>query len=119
MRWFARDFKLEFPKRLKVAVVGARARAKLRQWRDLVRSMREWVAEGARRGSVAIPDRIGLAGSMPARPRRPEDSARSHEQARLNKSTIEDGRGDWIRTSDLLLPKQTRYQAALRPDDMG
>ena len=25
------------------------------------------------------------------------------------------GRGDWIRTSDLLLPKQTRYQAALRP----
>ena len=26
------------------------------------------------------------------------------------------GRGDWIRTSDLLLPKQVRYQAALRPD---
>ena len=25
------------------------------------------------------------------------------------------GRGDWIRTSDLLLPKQVRYQAALRP----
>ena len=25
------------------------------------------------------------------------------------------GRGDWIRTSDLLLPKQLRYRAALRP----
>ena len=28
-----------------------------------------------------------------------------------------DGRGDWIRTSDLLNPIQVRYQAALRPDD--
>ncbi len=26
------------------------------------------------------------------------------------------GRGDWIRTSDLLNPIQTRYQAALRPE---
>ena len=26
------------------------------------------------------------------------------------------GRGDWVRTSDLLLPKQARYQAAPRPD---
>ena len=26
------------------------------------------------------------------------------------------GRGDWIRTSDLLLPKQARYQTALHPD---
>ena len=26
------------------------------------------------------------------------------------------GRGERIRTSDLLLPKQSRYQAALRPD---
>jgi hypothetical protein len=26
------------------------------------------------------------------------------------------GRGDWIRTSDPLLPKQMRYQAAPRPD---
>ena len=26
------------------------------------------------------------------------------------------GRGDWIRTSDLLNPIQVRYQAALRPD---
>ena len=31
-------------------------------------------------------------------------------------SRKEDGRDDWIRTSDLLLPKQTRYQAAPRPD---
>ena len=26
------------------------------------------------------------------------------------------GRGERIRTSDILLPKQARYQAALRPD---
>ena len=26
------------------------------------------------------------------------------------------GRGDWIRTSDLLNPIQVRYEAALRPD---
>ena len=26
------------------------------------------------------------------------------------------GRGDWIRTSDLLLPKQARYQAAPLPE---
>ena len=29
------------------------------------------------------------------------------------------GRGDWIRTSDPLLPKQMRYQAALLPDRPG
>jgi hypothetical protein len=28
-----------------------------------------------------------------------------------------DGRGDWIRTSDLLNPIQVRYQTALRPGD--
>ena len=28
------------------------------------------------------------------------------------------GRGDWIRTSDLLNPIQVRYQAALRPATM-
>ncbi len=27
-----------------------------------------------------------------------------------------DGRGDWIRTSDLHTPSVMRYQAALRPD---
>ena len=27
------------------------------------------------------------------------------------------GRGERIRTSDILLPKQARYQAALRPAD--
>src|SRR6266542_3666773 len=30
---------------------------------------------------------------------------------------LQDGRGDWIRTSDLLNPIQVRYQTALRPDD--
>ncbi len=28
----------------------------------------------------------------------------------------ESGRGDWIRTSDLFVPNEARYQAALRPD---
>jgi hypothetical protein len=30
-------------------------------------------------------------------------------------STVVPSRGDWIRTSDPLLPKQVRYRAALRP----
>ena len=30
--------------------------------------------------------------------------------------TSKSGRGDWIRTSDPLRPRQVRYQAALRPD---
>ena len=30
-----------------------------------------------------------------------------------------DGRGDWIRTSDLHTPSVMRYQAALRPDWLG
>ena len=29
-----------------------------------------------------------------------------------------DGRGDWIRTSDLHTPSVMRYQAALRPDEL-
>ena len=29
---------------------------------------------------------------------------------------LKDGRGDWIWTNGPLLPKQVRYQAALRPD---
>lgn len=28
----------------------------------------------------------------------------------------ENGRGDWIRTSDLFVPNEARYQAAPRPD---
>ena len=36
---------------------------------------------------------------------------------RLSRRTeSENGRGDWIRTSDPLRPRQVRYQAALRPD---
>src|SRR6476469_8941674 len=31
-------------------------------------------------------------------------------------SPANDGRGDWIRTSDLHTPSVMRYQAALRPD---
>src|SRR5690348_18300237 len=31
----------------------------------------------------------------------------------------DDGRGDWIRTSDLHTPSVMRYQAALRPDLAG
>ena len=35
---------------------------------------------------------------------------------KLEKRKEKDGRDDWIRTSDPLLPKQMRYQAAPRPD---
>src|SRR5687767_15947223 len=35
---------------------------------------------------------------------------------RLTRISEESGRGDWIRTSDPLRPRQVRYQAALRPD---
>ena len=38
------------------------------------------------------------------------------EELVASASADKDGRGDRIRTCDLLLPKQTRYQAALRPD---
>jgi hypothetical protein len=34
----------------------------------------------------------------------------------LEISQRKSGRGDWIRTSDPLRPRQVRYQAALRPD---
>jgi hypothetical protein len=30
---------------------------------------------------------------------------------------VKNGRGDWIRTSDNVVPNHVRYQAALRPDD--
>ena len=32
------------------------------------------------------------------------------------RAVVQDGRGDMIRTCDPLLPKQMRYQTALRPD---
>ena len=35
-----------------------------------------------------------------------------------SRGTEANGRGDWIRTSDLLNPIQVRYQAALRPDQI-
>src|SRR5215475_5634126 len=34
----------------------------------------------------------------------------------IGTSYWESGRGDWIRTSDPLRPRQVRYQAALHPD---
>jgi hypothetical protein len=34
----------------------------------------------------------------------------------LTRISEKSGRGDWIRTSDPLRPRQVRYQAALRPD---
>ena len=55
---------------------------------------------------------LGLA-TRPARPGALNDK----EAARTDPSGLfEDGRGERIRTSGVLLPKQVRYQAALRPD---
>ena len=47
----------------------------------------------------------------------PASSAWKAEVLPLN-HTREGGRGDWIRTSGPLLPKQMRYQAALHPDGL-
>ena len=44
----------------------------------------------------------------------PASSAWKAEVLPLNHTRVR-GRGDWIRTSDPLLPKQMRYQAAPRP----
>lgn len=40
----------------------------------------------------------------------------STPRGRMREKITLNGRGDWIRTNDPLLPKQVRYQAALRPD---
>ena len=53
--------------------------------------------------------RPSMAASPPARRRRLGFESRISLQRK-------NGRDDWIRTSDPLLPKQMRYQAALRPD---
>ena len=50
-----------------------------------------------------------------SRPREPrKESERCHPSDGI--SHLKSGRGDWIRTSDPLRPRQVRYQAALRPD---
>ena len=45
-----------------------------------------------------------------------EGSANSRSFVGVVEIFCENGRGDWIRTSDPLRPRQVRYQAALRPD---
>ncbi len=45
------------------------------------------------------------------------DSSASMMRRRIEETVV--GRGDRIRTCDILLPKQARYQAALRPDAAG
>ncbi len=58
---------------------------------------------------------VGLRGRIPrAAPPGPAGTRRqAFSPCYANEGT---GRGDWIRTSDLLLPKQMRYQAALHPE---
>ena len=51
----------------------------------------------------------------------PEAKDRAGDRVRWNpggtpEAFVKSGRGDWIRTSDPLRPRQVRYQAALRPD---
>ena len=48
----------------------------------------------------------------------PQDGARRRAEGvtPLLPQALKSGRGDWIRTSDPLRPRQVRYQAALRPD---
>ena len=56
---------------------------------------------------------------LPGRP--PKEKTRTRGSASLvlsnrNCSLCGDGRGDWIRTSDLFVPNEARYQTAPRPD---
>jgi hypothetical protein len=44
------------------------------------------------------------------------ETGRGDPSTTLRIAPLETGRGDWIRTSDPLRPRQVRYQAALRPD---
>ncbi len=65
-------------------------------------------------GPAAAPDgvHVAIAADGPAAPGSQPLHESEHEKAGRRKS----GRGGEIRTPDPLLPKQVRYQTALRPD---
>ena len=76
-------------------------------------------------GGVPILCRLWRYGGEGQRKRRELDAGQVFGQARAEIFIFQSigpacgtkvGRGDWIRTSDPLRPRQVRYQAALRPD---
>ena len=45
-----------------------------------------------------------------------KDAGKRRRQKKRAGTKVKNGRGDWIRTSDLFVPNEARYQTALRPD---
>ena len=60
--------------------------------------------------------KTGVRGRFTANEPRQGSRSEVIEKVMLTRISEESGRGDWIRTSDPLRPRQVRYQAALRPD---
>ncbi len=60
--------------------------------------------------------KTGLRGRFVARTSEQSSRREALLVVMLTRISEESGRGDWIRTSDPLRPRQVRYQAALRPD---
>ena len=62
------------------------------------------------------PRHLGIEGLHGCDPRVTTALRPTQSKHKTSESISESGRGDWIRTSDPLRPRQVRYQAALRPD---
>ena len=69
-------------------------------------------APGSRRITGETPR--GSSGVLPERQQRKKPRREAEAKCLLHMIFV--SRGDWIRTSDLLLPKQALYRAKLRPD---
>jgi excisionase family DNA binding protein len=82
-----------------------------RQWRIDPRDLEAFFK--SQEVKTEDPKANGLA-VAPARPSFALWAAEQHPPPHVY-STDGNGRGDWIRTSDLLNPIQVRYQTALRP----
>jgi hypothetical protein len=89
---------------------------KVRNWLDSCQrgESRATPEDGAPAKTERSEELVGATGFVPSAARAARRLKPSHRPE--TERSEEFGRGDWIRTSDPLLPKQMRYQAALRPD---
>src|SRR5262245_59873295 len=71
--------------------------------------LHSYIRESSAHSAACTPQ--PLCGRQPG-----SDHRRQMPASREDIGKREDGRGDWIRTSDPLNPIQVRYRAALRPD---
>ena len=62
--------------------------------------------------------KTGVRGRFTANEPRKGSRREVTEVVMLTRISEVSGRGDWIRTSDPLRPRQVRYQAAPRPDNL-